>query len=79
VSHYHPRALGKKGQSATIQYGKTIGKQQVDLNSAAVGGALGLASASGRSSEKKVRNALIGARAGGAIAGSAQGRTKGML
>jgi hypothetical protein len=74
----------KAGQSATIQYGKTIGKQQVDLNSAVpkgavVGGALGLASASGKSSKKKARNALIGAAAGGAIAGGAQGSTKGML
>ena len=80
-----PSSIGqKKGQSATIQYGKTIGKQQVDLNSAVpkgavVGGALGLASASGKSNKKKARNALIGAAAGGAIAGSAQGSTKGML
>lgn len=80
-----PSSIGqKKGQSATIQYGKAIGKQQVDLNSAVpkgavVGGALGLASASGKSNKKKARNAIIGAAAGGAIAGSAQGSTKGML
>ena len=46
---------------------------------AVVGGALGLASAGGKSSSKKARNALVGAAAGGAIAGAAQGSQKGML
>jgi len=68
-----------------VQYGTVIQKEQVDLNSGAVprgavvGGALGLASASGKSSKKKARNALIGAAAGGAIASSSQGSTRGML
>ena len=44
-----------------------------------VGGALGLASASGKSSGKKARNAIVGAAAGGAIAGAAQGNQRGML
>jgi hypothetical protein len=44
-----------------------------------VGGALGLASAGGKSSGKKARNALIGATAGGAIAGASQGSQKGAL
>jgi hypothetical protein len=44
-----------------------------------VGGALGLASASGKSSGKKARNAIVGAAAGGAVAGGAQGSQRGML
>ena len=46
---------------------------------ALVGGALGLASGSGKSSSKKARNALVGAAAGGAIAGASQGSQKGMM
>lgn len=75
----------KKGQSASIQYGTVVQKERVDLNSGAVprgavvGGALGLASASGKSKKKKARNALVGAAAGGAIASSSQGSTSGML
>lgn len=80
-----PAEAQRKGQNVTVQYGTIIQKEQVDLNSGAVprgavvGGALGLASASGKSSKKKARNALIGAAAGGAIASSSQGSTKGML
>ena len=80
-----PAEAQRKGQNVTVQYGTVIQKEQVDLNSGAVprgavvGGALGLASASGKSSKKKARNALIGAAAGGAIASSAQGSTRGML
>jgi hypothetical protein len=44
-----------------------------------VGGALGLASASGKSSAKKARNAIVGAAATGAVAGAAQGSQKGAL
>jgi len=44
-----------------------------------VGGALGIASASGKSSAKKARNAIIGAAATGAVAGAAQGNQKGAL
>ena len=75
----------KAGQSVTIQYGKVTGVRDVDLNSGAVpagvvvGGALGLASASGKSSSKKARNAIIGAAATGAVAGAAQGNQKGAL
>jgi hypothetical protein len=75
----------RAGQSTVIQHGVVTGGRQVDLKSGAaprgalVGGALGLASASGRSSSKKTRNALIGAAAGGAVAGSARGDTRGMV
>ena len=73
-----PAWAQKAGQSVTIQYG-TIGSREVDLQSGAVpkgavvGGALGLASAGGKSSSKKARNAILGAGAGGAIAGASQG------
>ena len=75
----------KAGQSVTIQYGTVAAVREVDLKSGAVpkgavvGGALGLASAGGKSSSKKARNAIVGAAAGGAVAGSAQGSQKGML
>lgn len=80
-----PAAAQRAGQSVSVQYGVVTSARQVDLRSGAVpggalvGGALGLASASGRSSSKKARNAIIGAAAGGAIAGAAQGGTQGML
>ena len=75
----------KKGQNVTVQYGTVVQKETVNLNSGAVprgavvGGALGLASAGGKSKKKKARNALVGAAAGGAIASSSQGSTQGML
>jgi hypothetical protein len=75
----------RAGQSVSVQYGVVTGARQVDLKSGAVpggavvGGALGLASAKGKSSSKKTRNTLIGAVAGSAIAGSAQGDTRGMI
>jgi len=75
----------RAGQSVTIQYGKVTGVSDVDLSSGAVpagvlvGGALGIASASGKSSAKKARNAIIGAAATGAVAGAAQGNQKGAL
>jgi hypothetical protein len=61
----------KKGQNVIVQYGTVIQKETVNLNSAVprgavVGGALGLASAGGKSNKKKARNALVGAAAGGA-------------
>ena len=80
-----PAQAQKAGQSVTIQYGKVTGIKEVDLKSGAVpsgavvGGALGLASAGGKSSSKKARNTLVGAAAGSAIAGAAQGSQKGML
>jgi hypothetical protein len=75
----------RAGQNVTIQYGKVTGVSDVDLSSGAVpagvlvGGALGIASASGKSSGKKARNAIVGAAATGAVAGAAQGSTKGAL
>lgn len=79
-------ALGQRaGQSVSVQYGVVSSARQVDLKSGAVpgaaliGGTLGLASASGKSSGKKARNVIVGAAAGSAIAGAAQGSTKGML
>jgi hypothetical protein len=53
---------------------------QLDSNAGAgvlVGGTLGLLSAKGKSGSKKARNAIIGAAAGGAIAGASQGDTTG--
>jgi len=80
-----PVAAQRAGQSVSVQYGVVTSASQVDLRSGAVpggvlvGGALGLASASGKSSSKKARNAIIGATAGGVVAGAAQGDTRGML
>jgi hypothetical protein len=75
----------RAGQSVTIQYGKVTGVRDVDLSSGAVpagvlvGGGLGIASASGKSSAKKARNAIVGAAATGAVAAAAQGNQKGAL
>jgi hypothetical protein len=75
----------RAGQNVTIQYGKVTGVNDVDLKSGAVpagvlvGGGLGIASASGKSSSKKARNAIVGAAATGAVAGAAQGSQKGAL
>ena len=75
----------RAGQSVTIQYGVVKGGKAVDLKSGAVpagvlvGGSLGLASASGKSSSKKARNTIVGMAAGALIAGAAQGKTTGML
>jgi hypothetical protein len=80
-----PAWAQKAGQSVTVQYGKVTGAREVDLKTGAVpkgavvGGALGLASAGGKSSGKKARNAIVGAAAGSAVASGAQGSTKGML
>src|SRR5687767_9002121 len=67
-----PSLAQKAGQSVSVQYGKVTA-------GALVGGALGLASASGKSSSKKARNAIIGTAAGSAVAGAAQGSQKGMM
>jgi outer membrane lipoprotein SlyB len=80
-----PAWAQRPGQSVSIQYGKVTGVREVDLKTGAVpagalvGGALGLATAGGKSSGKKARNAIVGAAAGGAIAGAAQGSTMGMM
>lgn len=85
VSNANSAWSQKAGQSVTVQYGKVAGVRDVDLNSGAVpagvliGGGLGLASASGKSSSKKARNAIVGAAATGAVAGAAQGNQKGAL
>jgi hypothetical protein len=75
----------RAGQNVSVQYGTVTGAREVDLKlgavpgGAVVGGGLGLASASGKSSSKKARNTLVGAVAGSAIAAGAQGSQKGML
>lgn len=80
-----PAVAQRAGQSVSVQYGVVTSSRQVDLKSGAVpagvvvGGTLGLVSASGKSSSKKARNAIVGAAAGGMIAGAAQGSTQGML
>lgn len=81
----HASWAQKAGQSVTIQYGKVASVRDVDLSSGAVptgalvGGTLGIMSGSGKSSSKKARNAIVGAAAGSAIAGGAQGSQKGAL
>jgi hypothetical protein len=85
VSNANSAWSQRAGQSVTVQYGKVSGVRDVDLNSGAVpkgvliGGGLGLASASGKSSSKKARNAIVGAAATGAVAGAAQGNQKGAM
>lgn len=80
-----PAWAQRSGQNVSIQYGKVTGAREVDLKTGAVpagalvGGALGLASAGGKSSTKKARNTLVGAAAGGTIAGASQGSTMGMM
>ncbi|MEJ2514660.1 MAG: hypothetical protein P8080_04505 [Gammaproteobacteria bacterium] len=75
----------RAGQSVSVQYGEVTAGRQVDLQSGAVpagvlvGGTLGLASASGRSSSKKARNAIVGAMAGAAVGAAGRGSTTGML
>lgn len=75
----------RAGQMVTVQYGVVTSGKKVELHSSAVptgalvGGTLGLVSASGKRDGKKARNSLIGAVAGGAIAGAASGSNQGML
>ena len=71
----------RSGESVTVQHGRVIAQEQVDLQSAAgrgalIGGVAGLASGSSRS--QRWRNTVIGAGVGGAIAGSAEGSRTGM-
>jgi outer membrane lipoprotein SlyB len=78
-----PGFAQKAGQSAKISTGIVENVQRVQLDSEAgkgalVGGALGLLSAGGKSSSKKARNTIIGAGAGGALAGAAQGSRDGV-
>jgi hypothetical protein len=80
-----PAVAQRAGQSVSVQYGTVAAAREVDLKSGAVpagaviGGGLGLASASGKSSSKKARNTIVGMAAGSAIAAGAQGSQKGML
>ena len=68
----------------SIQTGTVVGAQAVNLQSeagrgAAVGGVLGYATTSSKqSSSRRARNTILGAAAGGAIAGRAQGDLNGM-
>lgn len=76
----------KKGQSAKIQHGVVVGVEQVDLNDskatqgALIGGTIGIASTSSRSSGKKKRRRVAsGAIIGGAIGSAAGGTSMGMM
>lgn len=78
-----PASAQKAGQSARISTGVVERIERVDLQSEAgkgalIGGSLGLLSAKGKSTGKQVRNTLIGAAGGAAIANSAQGSRYGM-
>ena len=72
------------GQSITIQTGRVVAAQSVNLQSqagrgVAIGGILGYAATSSRQgSSRRARNTILGAAAGGAIAASAQGSLNGM-
>lgn len=74
----------RAGQSMTIQTGRVVAAQAVNLQSeagrgVAVGGILGYAAtSSSQSSSRRARNTILGATAGGAIASSAQGSRNGM-
>ena len=81
-----PWSLAQRaGQSVSVQYGVVTAGHQVELHSnavpagAMVGGTLGLISASGKRSSKKARNTLVGAAAGGLLAGAARGDRQGMV
>lgn len=80
---FSPVMAQKKGASVAIQTGIVTQAQRVNLDSAAPGGAVvggiaGYASARGKSSSKKARNAIIGSALGGTVAAAAQGSTAGM-
>lgn len=73
-----PATAQRAGQSISIQHGVVVEAEKVDLASAAGGGALvgglaGFATSSGRSSSRRVRDALIGTAVGGAVAGGRGG------
>lgn len=68
----------KSGQSVTIVYGKVVNAKNTQVSSnagkgALVGGTIGYASSSRKSSSQKRKNAAIGAAAGGLAANKAQG------
>jgi outer membrane lipoprotein SlyB len=72
------------GQTITIQTGRVVAADPVNLQSQAGGGAVmgGLfgymATSNRQSSSRRARNTILGAAAGGAIAASAQGSLNGM-
>lgn len=72
------------GRVMTIQTGQVVASRPVDLPSragqgVAVGGLVGYAATSSRhGSSRRARNMLLGAAAGGVIAGSAEGSPRGM-
>jgi hypothetical protein len=73
----------KAGQSVSVRTGVVVQGQRIDLDSEApkgalIGGIAGYASASGKKSSKKARNAIIGSAVGGSIAARSQGSTMGM-
>jgi outer membrane lipoprotein SlyB len=74
----------RAGTSSTVQFGIVRSAQEVTLDSnaaqgALVGGTLGLImSGSSASSPRRARNAILGATAGAAVTGAAQGNRQGM-
>jgi outer membrane lipoprotein SlyB len=72
------------GTAITIQTGRVVSAEPVNLQSqagggAVVGGMFGYMATSGRqSSSRRARNTILGAAAGGAIAASAQGSLNGL-
>jgi len=83
IISFCPQAnAAKAGATARTTVGIVERAETVQLDSnagkgAVVGGTLGLLSAQGKSGSKKARNAIVGAAAGGAIAGASQGDTSG--
>jgi len=78
-----PATAQRSGQSISIQYGVVAERENVELSSAAGGGALvgglaGFATSSGRSSSRRVRDALIGSAIGGAASAAGQGSRQGV-
>lgn len=70
------------GQSSRVQFGTVRSAQEVTLDSnaakgALVGGMLGVVSGGG-SGSRRARNAILGAGAGGALAGATEGNRTGM-
>jgi hypothetical protein len=73
-----PLMAQKSGQSIQIQYGVVVASKYIQEKSnagkgAAVGGAIGLYSAKGKSSGTKFRRSVAGAAVGGAVTSAAQG------
>lgn len=74
----------RAGQGMTIQTGVVVEARRVNLDSdvpkgALIGGIAGYASASGKSSSKKARNAIIGGTLGSVLVSGAQGDRSGTM